>query len=117
MCQALTAACAPLNSTVRPQARFPAFSKMEFLEQHWHDILGSLVALAGVVGFISGGLIASLGDPDQAEHRVVEGIPARMLSLGYVLAGASFFFVGPIAGIPASIILLALTYGLGKPAD
>lgn len=90
---------------------------MEFLEKHWHELLGVLIALAGVVGFIRGGLIASLGDPDEADYRMVEGRPARLLSIGYLGAGAVFFFAGPVVGIPISVLLLALTWGLGKPVD
>ena len=91
---------------------------MGFLEKHWHELLGVLIAVAGIVGFIRGGLIASLGEGDgDDEFRMVEGRPARLLSIGYVMAGAAFFFAGPIFGIPVSVVVLALTWALGKSAD
>ena len=90
---------------------------MEFLERHWHELLGILAAVAGIAGFIRGGLIASLGEPDNDEYRFVEGRPARLLSFGFVAAGGSFFLAGPYLGIPLLVVLLALTWALGKPVD
>ena len=89
---------------------------MDFSENTFFQIFGVAVALGGVYGIIRGKLTAGFEGTDRF-NRTVQGVTARFLSLGYVAAGCSFFFVNLSVGIFAAFSVFAMTWALGSPTE
>jgi hypothetical protein len=105
----------PLDSIAKPQIETQA-NLMEYLSNHGLQLVALALVVYGVVGLIRGKLIAYYDDSHDSLHsdRELEGLPARLLSVGYCVAGAAFF-VSPQFGAGLAVIVVVLTWLLGRP--